>query len=326
MKSMLKNLLKKLLHIDYVKFMMAFHYDAKRFIAHSAALHPHSKTVLEAKIIMHYHVLEKGITMPNRRTPFGIDVANSLVSLLRDFERLYGLTRQVEHGISVLKDYFEIHRRAGVAEEGFDALSHFLAAHPTVGAFKQLHFSKQEYYAIRNEPFPIFAAGRRTIRNYSSMPIADSRIQEAVKLAATAPSACNRQHVRVRCIKNHDVCRQILFLQGGNRGFGHLADKVLIVTAELQAEVGGARERYDAYVNGGIFLMNLCYAMTYFEIAHCILTASIARDAELKIRLLGNVPDSEVIVAMLCCGEPEDEFEVASSPRRDVDELLFFVD
>lgn len=326
MKSTIKKLLRKLLHIDYVKIMMAFHYDAKRFIAHSAALNPHSKSVLEAKIIMHYHVLEKGITMPNRRIPFGVNVAKSLVSLLRDFEQLYGLTRQVEHGMAVLKDYFEIHRSAGVPEDELVEICKFFDSHPTVCASKQRHFSRQGYYAIKNEPFPIFAAGRHTIRNYSSTPIDDSKIIEAVKLATTAPSACNRQHVRVRCIRNHDVCNQVLMLQGGNRGFGHLADKVLIVTAELQAEVGGTRERYDAYVNGGIFLMNLCYAMTYFEIAHCILTASMERETETKVRSLGKIPDSEVIVAMLCCGEPANEVEVASSPRRDVDELLFFVD
>lgn len=326
MKSMLKKLLKKLLHIDYIRAMIAFHHDAKRFIAHSAALNLHSKTVMEVKIIMHYHVLEKGITMPNRRVPFGVNVAKSLVSLLRDFEQAYGLTRQVEHGMAVLKDYFEIHKAAGVADEELVEISNFFSEHPTVMASKQLHLSRQDYFTVKNEPFPIFATGRRTIRNYSSIPVDDNKIKEAVKLATTAPSSCNRQHVRVRCIRTRDVCKQVLELQGGNRGFGHLADKVLIVTAELQAEVGGTRERYDAYVNGGIFLMNLCYAMTYFEIAHCILTASMERETETKVRSLGNIPDSEVIVALLCCGEPADEFDVASSPRRDVDEILFFVD
>lgn len=326
MKSMIKKLLKKILYVDYIKIMMAFHHDAKRFIAHSAALNPRGRTVLEAKIIMHYHVLEKGITMPNRRIPFGMNVAKALVSLLREFEQLYGLTRQVEHGMAVLRDYFEIHRLAGIPENDLIEISQFFDTHPTVCASKQLHFSRQRYYAMKNEPFPIFAAGRHSIRNYSSTPIDDSKIIEAVKLATTAPSACNRQHVRVRCIRKQDACRQVLELQGGNRGFGHLADKVLLVTAELQAEVGGTRERYDAYVNGGIFLMNLCYAMTYFEIAHCILTASMERETESKIRSLVNIPDSEVIVAILSCGEPSDEFDVASSPRRDADELLFFVD
>jgi len=326
MKSMLKKVLKKLLPVSYLRTMLAFHHDAKRFVAHSAALNPHSEIVLEAKIIMHYHVLEKGITMPNRRIPFGVNVAKALVSLLRDFEQSYGLTQQVAHGMSVLKEYLEIHMRAGVLEDELLEVSKFVAEHPTEGTSTQLHFSRKDYYAVKNKPFPAFAAGRHTIRNYRPCPIDDNKIKESVKLATTAPTACNRQHVRVHCIRNRDVCKKILELQGGNRGFGHLADKVLIVTAELHAEIGGARERYDAYVNGGIFLMNLCYALTYFEIAHCILTASMEREAESKVRSLGNIPDSEVIVAMLCCGEPADEFDVASSPRRAVDELLFFVD
>ena len=71
--------------------------------------------------------------------------------------------------------------------------------------------------------------------------------------------------------------------------------------------------------------MNLCYALSYCEVAYCILTCALDNDNDAKIRVVGKIPDNEVVVAMLCCGEPSEEFDVPMSPKRDVDEILSFV-
>jgi nitroreductase len=263
--------------------------------------------------------------MPKRHVPFGKKIAKELAELIDRFEAIYETTDQVIHGVKVLKEYYAIHRRANaVIGADFDCIEKFLARHDSAPS-TQLHFTRESYYGCKGRPFPEFAKWRHTIRNYSSSPLDDEKIKAAVKLAVFAPSACNRQHIRVLCVVNKSACAKILELQGGNRGFGHLADKVLIVTADLRAEIGGIRERYDPYVNGGIFLMNLCYALSYCEVAYCILTYALDSDKDAKIRAIGKVPENEVVVGMLCCGEPPDEFDVAISPKRTVDEILTFV-
>ena len=317
----IKAIVKKLLHVDYLKTMWAFHYDAERFVRHN----PQNKTTLEARIILHYHVLEKGITMPKRHLPFGLKVAVELVSLITMFCDAYGMTNQVEHAIKVLKEYCDIHRKANaMVGNELDGIEKFLNQYD-IRPSKQIHITREAYYACKNKAFPEFSQWRHTIRNYSSMPLDIAKIKSAVRLAVSAPSACNRQHIRIRCIEDKTVCGRILELQGGNRGFGNLADKVLIVTADLRAEIGGIRERHDPYVNGGIFLMNLCYALSYCEVAYCILTGSLERKNEGEIRSIGHIPENEVVVAMLCCGEPPDDFSIACSPKRDIDEVLSFV-
>ena len=325
MKRLFKCLLKKFLPIDYLKTMMVFHHDAKRLIKYGANFKSQNKTTLEAKIILHYHVLEKGITMPKRRLPFGEKIAKELVVLIKRFNSIYGNSCQVEHAVAVLKEYYDIHCEANADKnEVFDDIRIFLRE-CSVGASKQLHYERTKYYSSKNKSFLEFARWRHTIRNYSPNPLDDAKIKDAVELATTAPSACNRQHIRVHCIVNKPICERILELQGGNRGFGNIADKVLIITADLRSEIAGIRERYDPYVNGGIFLMNLCYALSYYEVAHCILTCSLELEKEAKIRRLANIPENEVVVSMLCCGEPPDEFDVAFSPKRDVNEVLKFL-
>lgn len=325
MKARIKRFIKKFLPVDYCKTMLAFHGDARRIVAHAAAFNPRNNVTAEAQIILRYHILEKGITMPNRHVPFGKKTAKELAELIDKFETYYGTTDQVIHGVKVLKEYYDVHHLANaVTGDEFAYIEKFLAKHD-VSSSAQLHFTRESYYGCKNKPFPEFAKWRHTIRNYSSSPLNDEKIKKAVQLAVSAPSACNRQHIRVHCVADKSACGQILELQGGNRGFGHLADKVLIVTADLRAEIGGIRERYDPYVNGGIFLMNLCYALSYCEVAYCILTCSLEPNIDAKIRSLGRIPENEVVVAMLCCGEPPADFNVAISPKRDIDEVLSFV-
>ena len=135
-------------------------------------------------------------------------------------------------------------------------------------------------------------------------------------MAATAPSACNRQHVRVHVVDSPALRDRILEVQGGARGFGADADKLLVVAADLSA-VRWAWERHDAFTNGGIFALNLCYALHHEGVAHCILHWSVPPKADATARKLLSLPAQEEIVLLVACGLPPDEFDFPASPRRD---------
>ncbi len=60
----------------------AFRYDLHLFLGQAGALHPERKEALRAEIVMDYHVLEKGLTMPRRRLGFGAEKVVHLVQNL----------------------------------------------------------------------------------------------------------------------------------------------------------------------------------------------------------------------------------------------------
>ena len=95
---------------------------------------------------------------------------------------------------------------------------------------------------------------------------------------------------------------------------------MIVVASDLSA-VRWAWERNDAYTNGGIFVMNLCYALHYHGIAHCILHWSVSPESDRAAHELLGIPSSEAIVQVLACGIPPEDFDVASSPRRDAEEV-----
>lgn len=168
--------------------------------------------------------------------------------------------------------------------------------------------------------FPEFSASRHSVRHFNG-PVSLEQIERAVSLARNAPSACNRQHTRVHCICDKETRKKVLSLQNGNRGFGHLADKLLIITADLH-DIRWEEERNDLYTNAGIFLMNLCYALHANKVAHCLLNWSVSPFRDILLRKLVSIPDHETVICILACGDCPEQFSLASSPRKPVSEIL----
>lgn len=296
----------------------AFRYDRLRFEEHAGAIHPDRRAAARAAVVMGYHVLEKGLTMPHRRTGFGQGAALHLANLVADYERRFGCgDPQVRHATAVLRAYRDLHRDLPVPMPRLDA---FLAAHPDVPAALEPHVSRAAFFASKDAPFPEFAASRHVVRHFAG-PVPRGTLEAAVALALTAPSACNRQPARVHAYTDPALLEKLFALQGGARGFGKDAGAVLVVAADLSS-VRWGWERHDAFVNGGIFVMNLCYALHWHGVAHCILHWSVSPETDRAAHRLLGIPDNEAIVQVLACGLPPEEFDVAASPRLSPEEVL----
>lgn len=302
-----------------------FEYDKTRFIKYSSSVSCDTKEKLRARIIMTYHVVEKGLTMPNRRFVFGRSVLNNLVDRIERYVGLYGDDdKQVRHAIGVIRAYVAMNETCEKKPEDesfWNKLLHFLEKYPNIRLSTQPHVTKDEFYSRKNAPFSEFARARHTLRHYADKELPLDRVRSAVEIATSTPTACNRQHCHVYCVSDKSIIASVLAVQGGSRGFGHLADKLLIVVADLE-DAAIPQERNDVYINGGMFLMNLAYSLFYEEISHCILNWSRNPEDDIEVRRLLPIKPSEEIIAMLTCGETPEEFDVAASPKKTVDEIF----
>jgi hypothetical protein len=304
-----------------------FEYDMSRFIDYSGTFGEETAGKLQAKIIILYHVIEKGLTMPNRKPWFGRDVLMTLIASINRFEAKFGTgNQQVRHAVGVVKSYYSLHQGSASAvppdwDECWSQVKALVGNHGEIPVAAQRHCNRAALFGMKDRPFFDFAHARCTIRNYAPVELPMQRIRDAVKLALTTPSACNRQYCRVHCLTDKARIGELLAIQGGCRGFGHLTDKLLVVTADLEG-VDAVRERDDLFTNGGMFLMNLCYSLFYYEVAHCILNWSRMPEEDLAMRKLVRIRDSETVIAVLLCGVPPDEFDVAASPRKTLSEVL----
>ena len=323
---------KRLCAVERKRNRAYFDYDEERFWKYAACNKgANEEESLRASITVDYHVVEKGLTMPARRLAFGKELIRTLIGKVRRYVVHYGAPRgQVVEAVAVIKAYFSLHEHERYDfqndPEYWNSVREFVTEFPSVESAQEMHVTRAAFYAPKDSAFSDFAKGRHCIRNYDPrVSVSMRRIESAIDLARTTPSACNRQHSRVYCLTNKETIRLVLELQGGNRGFGHLADKVLVVVSDLR-DITSRRERNDAYVNGGMFLMNLCYALYYYEVAHCILTWGQEPENDRKLRKLIPLRPSEEVVALLSCGEMPAEVDVANSPRKELSEIYRVVE
>jgi len=306
-----------------------YKYDADRLLKFSGCYNGNSYGVALADIIAACHVVEKGLTMPNRRFVFGRSAVCQLMDKIDGFERKYGTSNeQVLHAANVVAEYYGMHNSLehedgeSVLDEDFRSrLAAFCGKHGKSGKIGQMQTTRDSFYKDRKSSFDRFAWARHTLRHYSDKILTTERIEKAVELALSTPSACNRQYCRVHVVTDPKDIGAILDIQKGNRGFGHLANKLLVVTADLEGLLW-ARERNDLYTNGGMFLMNLCYSLYYHEIAHCVLNWSKSPEEDMALRRIVKIKESETVIALLTCGETPEDFSVAPSPRKSLADVL----
>lgn len=302
-----------------------FNYDCELFRKYSGSCGRATKNSRIAEIVMGYHVIEKGLTMPRRRLDFGHEAVLHLIALVEKFEQNFGYgDKMVDYAVGVLKEYLRIHE-----ESGFDMsrnliywnrVREFATHHANVPSCHQMHMMRTQFFADNEAPFPKFATSRHTCRHFNGeLPL--QTVEAAVKLAMTAPSACNRQHVRIHCVSSHEKRDVIYTLQNGNRGFGKDADKLLVVTSDLNA-IRWNEERNDIFTNAGMFMMNLSYALHYYKVAHCILNWSVSPESDRRIHELLSIPENERVVALFACGSMPDEVDIAASPRKEFKDIF----
>ena len=127
-------------------------------------------------------------------------------------------------------------------------------------------------------------------------------------------------------ISDRERIAQVCQLQGGCRGFGHLAPAIIIVTSDLYAFFD-VQERSQCSLNSGFFTMNILYALHEEQIGACVLNWSNTTKKDKQMRaLVPTIKASEQICCLVSCGYTPEEFEVPLSKRKDFRDCISFVD
>ena len=300
-----------------IELKKSYVYDFKRYKNHSRLSEAVTPLKLAGEIISLYHVIEKGLTMPEVRPGFGQERIPKLCTLCSEFISKFGLTdEQVKHAIAVIYEYeiFHKNRRYELTTLVADSISKLKSRALDIIPSSQTEFSKQEYFVNVNDNFSSFSQSRKSIRNFTSEEVPVEMITTALELARNTPSACNRQPWRTYVHINKHKIERILEIQAGARGFGHKANKLIIITGEVGGFCGSA-ERNQVYIDSGIYAMNVLYSLHFNKIAACILNCCHTQEKDTNLRHLCSIKESEVFICMIACGMPNDNFKIAISER-----------
>jgi nitroreductase len=277
---------------------------------------------LESLVIRLYHVIEKGLVIPDHefRPDFAKSMVEQLVGILKDEPKLEHVVspKQIAAARTALQAYVKRHADMGLSTAA-DIPASVLptAAHPPGKAVRAVSMPSLEDASA----FVRVITSRTSLREFrpDQSPTPEA-IEQAVDIARWTPSVCNRQTSRVHYFTG-PLVQKLLALQSGNRGFGHRIPALIIVTSDLRLFVDPI-ERYQAWIDGGMFAMSLLLALHSGRIGAVPLNWAVLNSRDNALRKAADIPAWERIIMMIGCGYPKDHAIAAASTRRTAADIL----
>ena len=281
-----------------------FKRDAQRYLRHMAPLDylaggSISGRNLLAQVTKDYHRVEKGLSLAKPRRPFGIAVGQRLQWSLKTLDPSTSLAEWGTSALDALTEW----------NEGGDTGRSIVSPERA------------------NEPVPTpedaFFTGRHSIRMFEDRAVEGATLEKAVEVARSTPSVCNRQSWHVRFYSGEEK-RVVLGYQNGNSGFGESVPVVALVTVDLR-DFAGHTERYQPWIEGGLFSMTLVWVLHSMGLASCMLNMSVDNATAGGLRQEAGVDDSEVVIMMIAIGYAPSSYRVARSPRIPVGDIVRYL-
>lgn len=302
-------------------------YDVKRFLQSSSiGQRVNTKAKFEALITKEYHRIEKGLALKNSRVGFAPSVVRGLLSKLQKYQKKYGLDETGQIALNVLFAYYEFNLEHGFKDEKLgEEMTQLKEKIPKIenptsqgGIFK---VSRQEIITAAKLDLRAFFQSRYSIRQFAPEQVDISLIEIAIKMAQKTPSVCNRQSSKVYVFSSNENKKKVLSYQNGNRGFGDQASQVLVVTSDL-GHFFSIAERNQCWIDGGMFAMSLVYALHSLGLGTCCLNWCVEYKTDQALKKAVGISNSESIIMMIGVGHLPEEFSVAQSSRKNLNEVL----
>jgi nitroreductase len=305
----------------YGRIVQAIHgflYDFLRFYLYSAwRANMQDSIVRNYNAVKIYHALEKSMSFQQRKRGSGWSAAQLLLLLLKKAKLSNKWGFHDKKAISILSDFIKVENenpQAKIVEEELRKLE-LESTHSNESTRE--HSLENFRQGILENPEKFFWS-RHSLREFRCECVPENLIHKAISLASKTPSVCNRQPWHVYYTSEKEVIQDALKYQNGNRGFGDKVPHLLIITSDLRAFMSSA-ERYQHWIDGGMFAMSMVYAFHSLGIASCCLNWSQFPGTDNAFHKNFEIEPHHAIIMMVAFGWPNQANKVCESARRPID-------
>ena len=310
-----------------LKALSLFVYDYRDHIKYCAYYHlpsHYTRDMMKCAIMLLNHQLEKAQTYKEQKEGYGKDKIKSLLRYIELYITKYGYDSIVYTAIGVMQSHFDnsySYKNAELVERYKSIEEH--------APYKNQIFKKGGGRIVCNlssikhiDGLYEFLNSRRSCRQYSDQLIDLNEIILAVKYAMTAPSACNRQCVRVHYFDNAELIKEIIYAQKSDVNWCLNAKGLFIITAN-KSSFRDYFERNQRLFDAGLFSMNLVLGLHNQGIGSCFKMAQKETSIERQAKKISDIPECEGICVLLLIGKyPNNEIVLAKSARIDINDVL----
>jgi nitroreductase len=271
------------------------------------------------------HRIEKGLTMRPVRNTFATDYIRETVDA---FHR--GVTSGVlapHHPefnwmYSVLSAYFDVtatatHRAIARSRSTFrDTLTTIDPGSSDSGPHQAIPLVP----TVKIDDLEALAAGRRSVRWFTTEPVERDLVDRAVAIAAESPTACNRQPYRFEIFDDPISTAKVAAIPMGTDGYDHQIPGLIVIVGNLAAFFH-QRDRHLIYIDGCLAAMGLVYGLEAQGVNSCCINWPDLPDREAQMRKLIGLKPYERVVMLIAYGYADPDALVPFSAKRPVDEI-----
>ena len=309
-------------------------YDNYRFFRYSAWNFINTKEKYDSILIKEYHRIEKWLTYNEFRPFFGKKVIENIIEIINKKWPKFWLTWWAEISINTIQFYLDFHEKKWYKDDDFvEKITTDLNEIKTLLNYNSSS-KKEEWWMkiVKKEEIlenskiwaKDFFYSRYSIRDFDWTSVDKTLVKEAIEIALKTPSVCNRQSWRTYLLTDKKDILNALKYQNWNWGFNKAIDKLLIVTTEL-ADFHNWTERYQNWIDWGMFSMSIVYALHSLWLWSCCLNWSAYFYNDIRLRKVVPIKKSESIIMMIAVWNIPEKLKVAQSPRKNVDDILTII-
>ena len=264
--------------------------DKRMFMKNYVDSSPSTIDKVSYEMIRTIHSVEKGFSNDNPR-PFGILPTNTLMKLVKEYERLSAEQSgeknfSYQMTIGCLTSYVRFYEEKGWTQESqYQVVKSFLEERASEASVPAgvIPYSLDKLNEGMQFDYLSFVKGRRSVRKFSGEKVTEEVMRECIDIAKYAPSACNRQMVKVYDVRSEKASDYIVRFAQGKSAFVLDTVSFLLITFDMNAFYFSG-ERNQGWFNAGLFAMNLINAMHSKGIGSCFIQFGNTNREETKIK------------------------------------------
>ena len=280
-----------------------------------------------AELIRNVHSIEKGLSIETPRLGFGHNKQKVMMELISKYYGNDEISTEISMmGLHALREYVDLHKKNGYSDEILDEINSFLNRFSIIDNMKYggtIDILRSNLYNFDIEEVQKLFSTRHSVRDFDHTPVDEVKLQNALKLAWTAPSACNRQGVRVYVLSHNNTEKVIEYIKGVG-GFSEKVDRYIFITGKTSAYRNDEVDQY--IVSASIYAAYLTLTLHANEIGSCVVQRTVVWTKEWgKMQKMFNIPKDEQIVLALAVGNLKEGFKVPVSHRLSSIETIHFI-
>ncbi|MDG1164052.1 MAG: nitroreductase family protein [Porticoccaceae bacterium] len=271
------------------------------------------------------HRLEKGLIMRPRRPIFAEGYIEETVKYFHKCIDLQCLSMtELDWCHSVLAEYFSVIRPSDVIDRArscFQEINALTSPSPPNNRCIPLAYSDLRPNNVSFDSFKLLCERRHSVRWFKAKPVPKELLDAAIDVAATAPSACNRQPFTFYVFNEPTRAQEIGAIPMGTAGFSQNFQTLVVIVGDLSA-YPFEKDRHIIYIDSGLAAMQLQLALETQGLGSCTINWPDIERCERQMALELGLEPFERPVMLIAVGYPLAEGLVPYSAKKTASDIV----